>query len=192
MIVGLVLVLAAVALWVPGDPPWIAAAVERIGRTGWAAVVVLCASLAVSPLGRALGRRGRAQASLRRRLGLAAAALVGVHLGVVLRAGWFEAPSALLTEPHLRSGATAAGILGLLALTSWPSLVHRLRLGHWKPLHRAVYAAALLVLHHVALSSHADPRHVLGLAVVVAVLLAARPLGAAWAALRARVRPRIE
>lgn len=140
-------------LW-PGPTGQVSAEVTVIVRTGWAAAVMLLASLAVRPLRRAVGRDWTAH---RRALGLAAAALVVGHVVVVWRSGWGLEPLQLITEPHLRSGATAALVLLLMALTSFPRLLKALRLGHWRLLHRAVYGAALLVAHHLTLSAHLDP-----------------------------------
>jgi len=139
-------------LW-PGPTGPVPAQVTAILRTGWAAALFLFASLAMRPLRRWLG----AWTAWRRALGLASAALLIAHMLVVWRSGWGLEPMLLLTEPHLRSGATATMVLLLMTLTSFPSLLRALRLGHWRLLHRAVYAAALLVLHHIALSAHAEP-----------------------------------
>lgn len=183
LVAGGVVLFGVAASWLPQDAPWVAAAVARIGRSGWASAGMLVATVAVSPIAQLVGWRGRGPARCRRDLGLATCALVALHIGWVLYAGWFTTLHELVTEPNLRSGATAAMILALLGLTSWPRLVRALRFGYWKPLHRAVYAAALLTVHHVALSGHARPRYVFALAAVVLALLAWRFLHFGAAAL---------
>lgn len=170
MKVGALLVLAGFILWVPEELPWVSAAVVRITRTGWAAAWLLMLSLSVSPFGRMLGKSWPL-ARWRRRFGLGACLMLGLHIGCVLRAGWVSDWLELLTEPSLRSGASAGLVLLLLGLTSYPSVVRGLRLGHWKLLHRSVYPAGLLVLHHVALSGHVEPRWVYALGGVLGSLL---------------------
>lgn len=140
---------AALALAFTADAGSPAASLAlALARTGMLAAALLVASLAASVV------RGRRPA--RRPLGLAAAGAAALHAGWAWAEGWVL-PTALISEPQLRSGATALAILTLLTLTSWPLVVASLRMGHWRLLHRAVYAAALLVLHHAALSSHASP-----------------------------------
>lgn len=143
-------------------------------RTGWVAALALVASLAAS-----LHPRTR---RLRRALGLGAAAAATLHAAWALASGWVAQASLLIAEPQLRAGATAWLVLALLALTSWPSVVRGLRLGHWRLLHRAVYAALLLALLHVALSSRAPVWALRALAGATALLLALRALRAAWPA----------
>ncbi len=140
-------------LW-PGPTGAVPAQITAILRTGWAAALLLLASLATRPLRQWVGGGWTAW---RRALGLASAALVAAHVLVVWRSGWGLEAIQLLTEPHLRSGATATAVLCFMTLTSFPRLLRALRLGHWRLLHRAVYAAALLVIHHIALSAHAEP-----------------------------------
>ncbi|MCB9647586.1 MAG: ferric reductase-like transmembrane domain-containing protein [Deltaproteobacteria bacterium] len=155
---------AALALALTADAGSPAATLAlALGRTGWLAAVLLVASLTVS----LVARRAR------RPLGLAAAGAAALHAGWSVAQGWVT-PAALITEPQLRSGATALAILLLLTLTSWPSVVASLRLGHWRPLHRASYAAAALVVHHVALSSRAPLWGLAALAGAIASLLAIR------------------
>lgn len=147
----------------PGPDALPAARATVVVRTGWQAILLLLATLAVSPL----GRRAPRLRPWRRALGLAAAVAAAAHVAAVARAGWLEPLEGLLTEPQLRAGGAAALILVALTLTSSRRLVRALRLGHWRPLHRLVYVAGAFVVHHVALSAHAPPS-------------APYALGAAW------------
>lgn len=150
--VGIVLISISIAGW-PSSASEVASATSAILRTGWAAAIALLASLAVRPLKRWWPKWAR----WRRALGLVAFGLSLVHIARVWDSGWARNLWQVLTEPQLRSGATAALILLMMTLTSAPAVVRRLRLGHWRLLHRAVYVAGLLVAHHIALSGHALP-----------------------------------
>lgn len=160
---------AAAWLW-PGPTAEVPARVAQISRTGWVAAGLLLLSLSARPLGGRFAQR----LAWRRALGLASALIAAVHVGVVWTAGWGLRWADLVTEPQLRSGATALGVLGLMAATSWGPLMRTLRLGHWPLLHRSVYAAAILLVHHVALSSHALPRALVAFAGGVLLLLLLR------------------
>lgn len=167
---GIVLISASAAR-ISSERPWVAEVVASIGRTGWIATFMLLAVLSATPIASLVGAKGAKVGRWRRALGLATSAFVVVHVGCVLRAGWFVEAGALLTEPNLRSGATATLVLALLGLTSWPRLVRILQIGYWKALHRSLYVAALLVCHHVALSGHAHPSWVAALALALVALL---------------------
>ena len=134
--------------------------------SGVLALALLLGALSVTPWLRlrALGgarSRPPIYAALRRALGLAAAAAGLVHLLLITQGGLWVGPEALILEPQLRSGAGALAILGLLAATSSPG---PLQVRSWKSLHRLVYGAALLVLHHVYLSPLASPAWLAALA----------------------------
>lgn len=141
--------------WDPTRTLWIARG------TGWTAVAALMLSLSATPVGRllALLRPGAKLspwfAAFRRAFGIAAALLAMVHavtvLGGYLRGAW----AALLSFSYLRAGLLALVILTTMLVTSFPSLVKRLRVRLWKPLHRLGYLAALLVLVHLLLSPYA-------------------------------------
>lgn len=139
-------------------------AVERelwlVRTTGWTAALLLLAALAVRPA--------------RRPLGLWSAAAAALHAIGALLTPLVADPILLVYEPHLRAGATALLVLALLAATSWPALVKRLGIRQWKPLHRTVYAAALILVHHVWLSSHAPRIGVVGFGLAVVLLLLLR------------------
>ena len=92
---------------------------------------------------------------LRRAFGIAAACLALLHaataLGGYLQFDW----TAFLAFSYLRVALVALIILFAMLVTSFPSLVKRLRLRAWKPLHRLGYLVALLVLEHLLLSPFA-------------------------------------
>ncbi|HVZ34967.1 MAG TPA: ferric reductase-like transmembrane domain-containing protein, partial [Polyangiaceae bacterium] len=115
-------------------------------------------SLSVRPWVRLHARlRGSARGSWlvwRRLLGMTSAWLALLHAGIALRTELADVP-ALLSWPHLRAGAAALAILCALLLTSFPTLVVRLRFRLWQELHRLVYAAALLALQHLLLAPFA-------------------------------------
>jgi len=143
--------------------------------TGEWALRLLLASLAVTPLRRALGWSGLAPA--RRTLGLLAFGYATVHLSVYLGLDhffdWSGIVEDVLERPYVTAGATAFLCLLPLAITSTRGWQRRLG-ARWVRLHRLVYAAALAaVLHHLWLVK-ADLRAPLIEATVLALLLAAR------------------
>lgn len=145
---------------------------------GWAAAWALAASLLVSLAGRFV-RTARPRALvLRRRLGLASAALALAHTLVSLRTLGASSP-ALVTEllallPFARFGALALALLALLAATSFPRVNAPLGLRSWRELHALVHPAALLVALHALAGPAPDPRLALALAASYAVAWLAR------------------
>ncbi len=126
--------------------------VEFVTRsTGTWALVMLCVTLAVSPVRRITGWQvlGR----LRRRLGLLCFGYACLHLLAYLWFDqWFE-PAAILRDllrrPFITAGALAFVLLVPLAVTSTDAL--RRRLGRrWSALHRCIHAVAVLALLHYA------------------------------------------
>ena len=123
---------------------------------GWTALVALCATLCVSPLAR-LYYSVRPEPSawvreIRRALGLTAASAALAH--ALLALATVPATSAgLFAAPRLRSGAAALLVLVVLYLTSFQTLVRRLHLAFWKPLHRLAYLALVLAAHHALTSA---------------------------------------
>lgn len=132
-----------------------------VRATGWLAAVLLL--LALAPLGR-----------LKRTFGLWSLATASIHFGAGVATGLVPYPVLLIYEPHLRAGTAALLVLLFLGATSFPRLVRSLRIRHWKPLHRAVYLAALLVLLHALTSPRAPRWVVLGLASSLALLASIR------------------
>jgi methionine sulfoxide reductase heme-binding subunit len=105
----------------------------------------------------------------RRTLGLLAFCAGTAHAIYTTSSPLVEDLTHLYYEPHLRAGATVLAILTILAATSFPA---RFAVREWKALHRLVYAAALLAILHIALSSHATRLSIaLPLAAITTALL---------------------
>lgn len=160
-------------------PEPLEAATHETGR--WA-IRLLVASLAVTPLGRALGWPRLFQ--LRRMIGLGALAWVLLHF--VLYVGdqnWrlLRVAIEIVSRVYLIIGFTA--LLGLVVLgwTSTDGWMKRLGRG-WKRLHRLVFPVVLLGLLHAFIQSKADTSQAVLLAGVLAWLLAWRALPARWQA----------
>lgn len=179
---GLVLALAVAmregGSWRPGVLWWMARG------TGWTALGLLMLALCVTPAGAIARRLGGGGGShwvtpLRRALGIAAASLALVHaavaLGGYLRGAW----AAVWSWPYLRAGLVALLVLTALLATSFPAVVRRLRIRHWKVLHRLAYAAAALTLVHLLLSPFAPRAITVGLFAALLLVGLGRALGRA-------------
>lgn len=145
-------------------------------RTGSAAIRLLLASLAVTPVQTITGRRKIGV--MRKSLGLWAFAYVALHLLVFVGLDYgfslrYILQDGLPTKPYIVVGLSAFLILLPLALTSTRGAMKRLG-RNWKRLHRWVYAAGILAVVHtiwVAKLAAGEPTLY---AVILAVLLAAR------------------
>ena len=144
-------------------------------RTGWWALSLLLATLAVTPLRRLTGWNPLVK--VRRMLGLFAFAYATVHLLI-----YFALDQALslaylgedLAErPFITVGFAAWVILLPLALTSTKGWIRRLG-KRWQTLHRLVYLAAALGVLHFYWFVKADTREPLLFAAILALLLGAR------------------
>jgi len=180
-------------LWVLG---WLdelgANPVEFVTRsTGTWTLVMLCATLAVTPLRRITGRNELAR--VRRMLGLFTFFYACLHLTTyVWLDQWFDARAILedvLKRPFITMGMAAFLALLPLAATSTKAMMRRLG-RRWAQLHRLVYVIApLAVLHfwwHKAGKNDIGEPAVY--AVVVAILLGARLWWRGRAAYRGRRR----
>lgn len=145
--------------------------IDELAITAWtgrAAIALLAASLLAS-----LHKKTKPR---RRALGLAAFVAGAAHASFTIASPLVEDATHLIYEPQLRAGATTVLVLAILAVTSFPK---RFKIREWQALHRAIYAAAALALHHVALSSHATllslglPAAAIGLALLWRILRAA-------------------
>jgi len=131
-----------------------------VRTTGWVAAVLLM--LAIAP-------------SRKQRLfGLASLAAGLLHFAIAFATPLVPDLLLLIYEPHLRSGATALLVLCFLGATSFPALVKRAGIRQWKPLHRAVYLAALMVLLHAFQSPHLPRVGAIALSVGAGSLIARR------------------
>jgi sulfoxide reductase heme-binding subunit YedZ len=144
-------------------------------ETGQWALRLLLASLAVTPLRRALSLPGLAP--YRRSFGLLAFAYATVHFGIFLVLDLGLEPAFLVEEvverPYVTAGFAAWLLLLPLALTS--NRPSQRALGRrWIRLHRAVYLAAACAVVHFLWLVKADLREPAVYAAVAGLLLAAR------------------
>ena len=144
---------------------------------GWWALLLLTATLALTPLKRLTGW-GWLQ-RFQRPLGLFAFAYAAMHLlcyALLDQAGaWGQIPGDLVKRPFIVVGMLALLILLALAITSTKGWQKRLK-RNWKRLHRLIYAAAILAVVHFAWKEKVgwkEPR-VLAFAALVTLLLLAR------------------
>ncbi len=144
-------------------------------RTGKAAMVLLVATLSVTPAYIVFGFRQGLR--VRRALGLYAFLYIILHFltyawldyGWNLRLIWLE----LAEKPYVLVGFSAFLILLPLAITSTRGWQRRLRRG-WTRLHRAVYGAAVLVMLHYIWVQKADIRQPLAWSAFLALLFLVR------------------
>ena len=126
--------------------------VEFVTRsTGTWALVLLCATLAVTPLRRATGWNRLVR--LRRTLGLLCFGYATLHfLAYAWFDQWFDVAGIardLAKRPFIAAGAAAFALLLPLAATSTDAMMRRLGRA-WGRLHRAVYAVGVLAVLHFA------------------------------------------
>src|SRR5690606_1656972 len=148
--------------------------------TGTWALVMLCLTLAVTPLRRLSG--WNALVRLRRMLGLFAFFYASLHFTVFLwLEHWFDVAAMLLDvleRPFVTAGFLAFLLMLPLAATSTQAMVRRLG-SRWQALHRLVYLIAPLAVlhfwwHKAGKNDFGEPAFY---GAVVALLLAARLVG---------------
>lgn len=163
-------------------------------RTGYAALLLLTLTLAVTPLRRVTGIG--ALVLMRRMLGLFAFFYATLHLLVYgLDRSLFEgvglSPAVILEDigkrPYITVGFAVFLILLALAITSTKGWIKRIGGRRWQALHRLAYVAAIGGVVHFWWLVKADVYRPTVFAVAVAVLLGYR---LAAAGLRARARAR--
>ncbi|HEU0298730.1 MAG TPA: protein-methionine-sulfoxide reductase heme-binding subunit MsrQ [Longimicrobium sp.] len=146
-------------------------------RTGFATLLMLMCTLAVSPVRRLTGWNWLAP--VRRTLGLCAFLYVCLHFATYLVDQGFAMPyivEDVAERPYVTAGFTAFLLLVPLAVTSTKGWIRRLG-KRWQKLHRLVYlAAGLGVLHFIWLVK-SDLLQPLIFAAVFAVLMAFRVPG---------------
>ncbi len=155
--------------------------IEFVTRSlGTWALVILCATLAITPLRRLTGASWLLR--LRRMLGLFCFFYASLH--VLAYAGldqWFDWPAMLkdiAKRPYVTLGLVAYLCLIPLAATSTDAMLRRLGGRNWRRLHRLIYAIAPLAALHfiwqrVAKNNLTEP---LIYAAVIVALLGARLL----------------
>lgn len=168
-----------------------------IHATGLWALRLLCLTLAISPLRRALQQP--ALLRLRRMLGLFTFFYAALHLLAYawLDMGLLPADIArdIVKRPFILVGFAAFVLMLPLALTSFNRAIRALGGRRWQALHRLVYAVALLALLHFFWKSAGknDFAEVSVYAAIVTLLLAER-VWRTWdkrrAARHANVQPR--
>jgi sulfoxide reductase heme-binding subunit YedZ len=119
-------------------------------RTGKAAIILLLASLAVTPIQTITG--WRQVGTIRKSLGLWAFTYISLHLLVFVGLDYafslrFILQDGLPQKPYIVVGFLAFLVLLPLAITSTRGWMKRLG-KNWKRLHRAVYAAGVLAVFH--------------------------------------------
>jgi sulfoxide reductase heme-binding subunit YedZ len=165
--------------------------VEFITRsTGTWTLVLLCVTLAITPVRRLPGLAWLLR--FRRMLGLFAFFYAALHFTTYFWLDqWFDwtsiARDVTGKRPFITMGFAAFVLMVPLALTSPHAMVRRLGRHRWQRLHRAIYAIAVLAILHywwMKAGKHdfAEPAIY---AIVVACLLGARVL---WALRRQRVQ----
>lgn len=148
---------------------------EWLHRSGKTAVILLVASLAVTPVRRLTG--WNAAQKFRRLLGLFAFFYAVLHVGVYLYFDQGLAWSFILEDvterPFIVSGTVAFLLLVPLAVTSTRGWIKRLG-KNWVRLHRVVYLAMAAALLHYTWGQKADIRDPLIVTGIVVVLFAVR------------------
>lgn len=155
--------------------------------TGYTTLVLLMATLAVTPIRRLSGWNPIVRS--RRLLGLFAFFYATLHFLVYVvldQFFWWEGiVDDVLERPYITVGFTAFLLLLPLAITSTRGWIRRLG-RRWQKLHRLVYLTAALGVLHYFWKVKADTRQPLIFAAALALLLLARALPA----LRARLTVR--
>lgn len=153
-------------------------------RTGFATLLMLMVSLAVTPVRKWTGWNWLA--STRRTFGLCAFGYLCLHFLTYMVDQEFS-PGVILTDiakrPYVTAGFTAFVLLVPLALTSTKASIRRLG-KRWQKLHRLVYVAAGLGVLHFIWLVKSDLREPLIFAAVFAALMALRVPG--WLAGRGK------
>jgi sulfoxide reductase heme-binding subunit YedZ len=161
--------------WFFGDGFGVNPIEELLLWSGLSALVLLFASLAVTPLRRLTGWNELQK--VRRLVGLWAFAYAGVHVGIYLWLDQFFAWGFIwedVTErPFIIAGTVAFLFLLPLALTSTRGWIRRLG-RRWVQLHWLVYPAAGSALLHYVWKQKADFRGPIIAGVVLALLLGLR------------------
>lgn len=146
-------------------------------RTGYWALVLLCSTLAVTPLRRLTGWNWLVR--IRRLLGLFAFFYASLHFTIWLAIdrlfAWDDILDDLVKRPYITAGFTALVLLVPLAITSTRGWTRRLG-RRWLQLHRLIYLAVPAAALHFfwKRSAKLDIFEPLLFAAIIGVLLAAR------------------
>lgn len=144
-------------------------------RTGKAALILLVVSLSVTPVKTFTGWNWLLPA--RRICGLYAVFYAFLHFSVFVGLDYFFSweliKQAIAEKPFVLVGFLAFLMLSILAITSTKGWKRRLK-KRWKPLHRLVYVAGILVILHFLWLVKSDIREPAAYGVVVVLLLLLR------------------
>ena len=146
------------------------AVVEFLGET---ALIFLIITLSISPVRKIPVFRGLVR--YRRMTGLYVFFYALMHLMSysILLVDWLNFLEDIYKRPYVTMGFSAFIILSALAVTSPKIMVKKLG-RRWKPLHRFVYLAAILVLVHVWWQVRSDYTEAISYAAAVLFLLSFR------------------
>ena len=152
--------------------------IEYITRfTGSWALIILLASLSITPLRKITGWNDLIK--FRRMLGLFAFFYVLLHFSTFIVLDHFfdfeRIVKDIYKRPYVTAGVTAFVLLIPLALTSTAGMIRRLG-KRWQQLHRLVYVAAIAGVIHFYWLVKADIRRPVQYAAVLALLLGYRLL----------------
>lgn len=142
-------------------------------RLGLAAFQLLLLTLAITPLRRFTGWSGWLR--FRRMLGLFVFFYAALHILAFLQllVGWEDLWVAFTRRPYIIMGATAFLLMVPLAATSTRAMMKRVGRS-WKPLHRLIYLAAVLVWVHFLWQARSDITEMMVYGLILFLLLAVR------------------
>ncbi|KPQ27188.1 MAG: sulfoxide reductase heme-binding subunit YedZ [Marinobacter excellens HL-55] len=142
-------------------------------RLGLAAFQFLLLTLVVTPLRQITGWSGWLR--LRRMLGLFVFFYACLHILAFLQllVGWGDLWATFTQRPYIIAGASAFLLMVPLAATSTKAMMKRVGRG-WKPLHRLIYPAAVLVWVHFLWQARSDITEMVIYGSVLFVLLLLR------------------
>ena len=150
---------------------------EAIHQAGLWCIRLVALSLAVTPL-RAATRWAKL-ISVRRMIGVAAAAYAALHLSLYVadqHGDLLHVASEIVLRIYLLIGFVAFLGLVMLAATSTDAMIKRLGATNWNRLHRVVYVIALLAIVHFFMQSKLDVTQPTIMAGLFALLLGQRLL----------------
>lgn len=143
---------------------------ERLGLT---AFQLLLLTLSITPLKKLTGWNGWLR--YRRMLGLFVLFYASLHILAFLQLllGWRDLWATFTERPYIIVGASAFLLMLPLAVTSTKAMMKRVGRG-WKPLHRLIYLAAVLVWVHFLWQARSDITEMVVYGGILLILLGLR------------------
>lgn len=143
---------------------------ERLGLT---AFQLLLLTLSITPLKKLTGWNGWLR--YRRMLGLFVFFYASLHILAFLQLllGWRDLWATFTERPYIIVGASAFLLMLPLAVTSTKAMMKRVGRG-WKPLHRLIYLAAVLVWVHFLWQARSDLTEMVVYGGILLILLGLR------------------